>query len=110
MLNLVWCRPQISEDATSGPGDVRGLEAALLVHRVDGDGHLPLAGEDVATLRDLQVHHGEVPVLQEQHTALAELPPAQPEFQRLLHQGAQAPHQARQGRLLDPPPQGHRHV
>ena len=110
MLNLVWCRPQISEDATSGPGDVRGLEAALLVHRVDRDGHLPLAGEDAAPLRDLQVHHGAVPVLQEQHPALAELPQTQPQLQRLLHQGAQASHQAGQGRLLDAPPQGHRHV
>ena len=41
---------------------------------------------------------------------MAELPQTQSQLQRLLHQDPQTPHQTRQGGLLDPPPQGHRHV
>ena len=67
--------------ATSSTGDVWGLKASFLLHCVDRDGHLPLPGEDAAPLRDLQVHHGAVPVLQEQYAAMAKLFAAQPKLQ-----------------------------
>ena len=73
---LVWRWPQFDEDASAGLlEDVRGLEASVLLHCLDRHGHLPLVRGNADHLGDLQVHHGKLPVLQEQHTPLAEFPP-----------------------------------
>lgn len=108
---LTGSRPgSAGENAAPREEHVQRPEASVLVHLPDGHGHPKLPGEDAPTQRDLQVHHGPVPVLPGKHAALAELAAPQPLFQRLLHQDPPQAGPARQGQLLGSAPQLRRHV
>ncbi|ROT79089.1 putative protein lin-31 [Penaeus vannamei] len=50
--------------------ELRRPEAALLLHLADGHGHLEQPREDVDAVGDLQVHHGQLPLLPQEHAAL----------------------------------------
>ena len=51
--------------------ELRRPEASILVHRLDCDGPLQHTRQDVALVRHLQVHHGQLPLLPQKHSALA---------------------------------------
>lgn len=101
-----------------GRGRAASREAAVFVHRPDRDGDRLVAEATADARRDLQVHHGQVPLLQGEPAGLAEQHTAQSQPERLLREGAagsderggrRGPH-GREGKLLDPGPVRQRDV
>ena len=89
---------------------LRRGQAPLLLHRPHHHGHRALATRHDDPQRDLQLHRAPLPLLQGQHTPLAELHPPQPLAQRLLRQGVAERGEAGQGQLLGAASEGGRHV
>lgn len=79
----------------------RAAETAVLVRGVDLDGHRKLAVQTRHAVRDLQVHHGQVPVLREEQKGLAELDTAQPVAERVFQQDTPGRLQRSERQLLD---------
>lgn len=93
-------------------------ETTVLLHRPDRDGDQLVAEATADARRHLQVHHGQVPLLQGEPAGLAEQHTAQSQPERLLREGAarpdvrgrrRGPH-GREGQLLDPGPVRQRDV
>lgn len=114
-------------DVLAGPGETgdrlqgrraASREAAVFLHRPDHDGDRLVAEATADARRDLQVHHGPVPLLQGEPAGLAEQHPAQSQPERLLREGAAGPDErgrrrgphGREGQLLDPGPVRQRDV
>ena len=98
------------ENAAAVSWELRRPEASVLVHRFDGHGHPVVSGADASAGRHLPLHHGPVPLLPEEHAALAEFVASQFVVQRLLPQGATPAGSARKGSLLDAASARYQHV
>lgn len=98
------------KDAEAQPQHLRPPETPVLVHLPHVHGHQQLRGEDAHSERHLQVHHGAIPLLPEEHPAMAEQPQAQPLLQRLLHQDPAQAGPPRQRVVLGPAPCVRGHV
>lgn len=66
-------------------------EATVFLHRPDRDGDQLVAEATADARRDLQVHHGQVPLLQGEPAGLAEQHTAQSQPERLLREGTARP-------------------
>lgn len=101
----VGYRPAAHPSRRQGHG-----EAALLVHRLDRHGHTERARQEDHPERHLSVYHGTFPVLPREQAGLAKLDTAQPQSERVLHQGPARRQEAGQGQLLVPRPRQLQHV
>ena len=72
--------PEVSLPKTS--------ETSLLVQRTDRDGDLTESAEKAHFVRDLRVHHRDVPILQREQERLAEQHQTQSQSQQMLCQGS----------------------
>lgn len=76
-------------------------QTAVLLRRPNRHGDTIVAPETRHPLRNLHVHNRQVPVFREEQEGLAELHQAQPQFERVLREGAPGGRRRAQGQLLD---------
>lgn len=95
-----------SGDGGGGSGDCTVVgpvtrQTAVLVRGPHIHGHRELTVQARHAIRDLQVYHGQVPVLREEQKGLAELHPAQPVAERVFRQDTAGRRRRKEGQLLD---------